>query len=181
MSSVAQALAGLHDIHLPKPVSPWAIAPGWYALMMIVSIISIALYLRLIRRRKQKQFERQTLQILRDIEINYSNNLDSQKACAAISELLRRIALLCYSRAQVAGLQGDAWLEFLSDTSLAEQHQSKQLPIDFKLFRKALVEYPYQPSTSQGQQEIEALFEVVGQWIKNQTLPKIHQLEAKNV
>lgn len=175
MVSAVPELAQLHDIHLPAPISSWALAPGWYGLMIILSGIAIVVCLRIRRTQAQQRFKKQVLQMLRNIEIDYSHTANSQKTCAAISELLRRVALMCYPRTQVAGLQGDAWLTFLSDTSPASSQKIKQSSIDFTLFRKALLEYPYQPSVPQAQPQIEALFQAVTQWIKNQTLPKTPQ------
>ena len=39
MNDLQEQLKDLRDIHLPDPVSIWPLAPGWWALMILVPVL----------------------------------------------------------------------------------------------------------------------------------------------
>jgi len=120
-------LAGLHDIHLPPPVSWWPPAPGWWLLLVLVLLTTAALFWWLNRRKKQrsknKVFSQREMidQALIELENLASGNGDTDVLAADLSGLLRRVAMRLdverndseQSGQDIAGLSGDAWLQWL--------------------------------------------------------------------
>lgn len=186
MATDIPALQRLHDIHLPTPISMGFLAPGWYLVMLSLSAIALLIFIKIRRLRKQKHYKESILQMLYALEKEHAQKPNSQKTCAGVSELLRRVALTCYPRAQVAGLQGDSWLDFLSQTSAGALPAQTRLSrtifrkkphtqaalIDFSTLHLALVAYPYQPPVPADISNIpiEKLFEAANLWIQNQAV-----------
>lgn len=69
--------------------------------------------------------------------------------------LLRRLALAYFPQNQVAGLVGDAWLQFLDRTGSNQQFSTGP--------GRTLIRAPYRPAETL---EIEALLNVAEAWIK---------------
>ena len=112
MNPGTQAALQLRDIHLPGAPAFWPPAPGWWllaaatiALLIWVSTVAVRRY-RIHRRR------RSVLVALASMEERFASD-HSPERLASISLLLRRLALMCYPREQVAALSGNAWLRFL--------------------------------------------------------------------
>ncbi|MDP3704425.1 MAG: DUF4381 domain-containing protein [Legionellaceae bacterium] len=168
-------LAHLHDIHLPTPIHWWPLAPGWYLVIGLIMLIGLSLMYVTYRRYAYGQARRQALQALTDCESKHQHNPNSQRSTAAVSELLKRVALAYYPREQVAGLQGDAWLIFLNNTVSSRRtiidmgKKNTTTPedpkINFNQVRNELLEYPYQPPQPC---DLEPLFRLVRTWIKHQ-------------
>ena len=75
-----QVLAKLHDIHLPDPISWWPMAPGWYALLILVFIL-IGLLIYVTRRTYVNgQPKRQALQLLAVYEQKYKLSVIANRA-----------------------------------------------------------------------------------------------------
>jgi hypothetical protein len=150
----AQALAQLRDIHLPAAINWWPLAPGWY-LSGVTVLIALSLLVFLLRRYYLKGYvKRQALTLLMRYENEYQQGVNSQLIAAKVSELLRRVALQYFPRAEVASLQGENWLLFLNNTSKK---------ISFNPVRHELLELPYHPM-SKG--DLNTLFKITKQWIK---------------
>ncbi len=99
----------LRDIHLPDGVSGWPPAPGWWLLLAVLTMVTMAVWaVRRLRLRKQAMAE------LQRIEQSFAEHGDSQRLASECSVLLRRAALSRFPRHEVAGLTGDAWLAFLN-------------------------------------------------------------------
>ncbi len=106
-------LSALRPIHSPPPVSWWPPAPGWWLLLVLVCVLviwSILWYLR-------GRMKRAALKELRQIEDNAS--LSDREFAAQVSAVLKRYALYCFPRQDVAALTGKAWLEFLDSRARA--------------------------------------------------------------
>jgi len=156
-------LAQLHDIHLPAPISWWPLAPGWYIVSAFL-IIAVIVIVSLINRQYSRGYaKRQALRELRNIEHQHAIDPNSQRSSAAVSGLLKRVALAYYPRDQVAGLQGEDWVVFLNQTNRQQQL------INFNNVRQVLLEYPYQrPQTG----DLAPLFQLAHTWIHNQSVRK---------
>ncbi|EIJ44057.1 hypothetical protein BegalDRAFT_3236 [Beggiatoa alba B18LD] len=102
----------LHDIHLPEPISWFPPALGWWVLFgfIIVAIIAGFWWWQYYRSQYLQRF---VLQALESVATQYQQTQDTQQLVIALSRLLRRVCLSYYPRQQVAGLTGDAWLQFL--------------------------------------------------------------------
>ncbi len=127
----ADPLAQLHDIIEPEAISQWPLALGWWLLLAIALSALVALLWFWRKKYRQNANKRAALALLDQLAADYQNAPDAQKLIQSLSQLLRRYALSQQPRANVAGLTGTAWLDFLnrySDTP----------------FEKALISAPYQ-------------------------------------
>lgn len=112
-ASPAQAIGDsldLRDIHQPEAPGFWPPAPGWWLLAALV-LAALAGFGRRawleLRRRRRRQ------RILSELDQFQDAGLQGPVLVAAISALLKRVALSRYPRAEVAALTGNAWLAFL--------------------------------------------------------------------
>ncbi|WP_028389447.1 DUF4381 domain-containing protein [Legionella fairfieldensis] len=157
--SESEILTKLHDIHLPSPVSWWPLAPGWY-LVLFLSLVGLVYLIYICRRTYNNSLaKRQALKLLASLERAYRSGGNSQIISMQVSELLRRVALVYFARAEVAGLQGEDWLKFL-------KHTSKN--IDTNELRFFLLELPYQPTHKV---DLQPLFNGAKTWIKQRRAP----------
>ncbi|WP_295442518.1 DUF4381 domain-containing protein [uncultured Thiodictyon sp.] len=154
-------LAGLRDWHLPEPVSWWPPAPGWW-LVAGVALVALLLAVRLWRRRRRRGAAvRVALDELRVLRGQLGAGLDPLGFAAAISVLLRRLALTRFPRERVAGLSGTAWLAFLDATGGGEGFS--QGP------GRALAQSPYRnpaAATPQACADPAALGDLAERWIR---------------
>jgi hypothetical protein len=112
---LASALEGLHDIHLPPPVSFWPPAPGWWALAALLVLLGAALAWEL--RRRRASVRRLALRELAELASRFGEQPDRVALAVSLSTLLRRVALARRARAEVASLHGEAWIAYLTQGS----------------------------------------------------------------
>ena len=156
---MVEALKALHDIHMPPPIRlGWPPAPGIIFLLCLFSIIILCLCIRLYGR-KAKQFKKAALQQLSAIQSAHQCGEETHQTAAKISLLLRQVALLFYPRSEVASLEGEAWLSFLSKTSQK---------LDFNTVRDALLHLAYNHQRDSFE-DLSQLFTLTGQWIKQRS------------
>lgn len=155
----AEPLAQLKDIHLPDPVSWWPLAPGWYGLILLVLIFTVSLGYFLYRRHLNALAKNQALQLLKTYSEHYEKDRNTQLTSARISELLKRVALVYYPRAEVASMHGDLWIEFLNKTSKG---------IDFQPVKSMLLDSPFKPADTTN---LKPLINRTEQWIKQRGVP----------
>ena len=115
-ATFADPLASLRDWHLPEPVSWWPPAVGWWLVAGLVLILFAVGLGRWRRYRRRTAPARAALAELRALAAGLDSPLDDGRFASAVSALLRRLALARYPRAQVAGLVGLQWLDFLDRT-----------------------------------------------------------------
>ncbi len=154
--SAADPLAGLKDIHLPPAPSWWPPAPGWWLLGAVLVLVTLWIGWRALRAYRRRARLRRVLARLDELERSYR----PEHACefvAAISALLRRVALARYPREQVAPLSGREWLEFL------DRHGGKGRFTDGP--GKILAEGAYRPDCRVDPHELAAL---AREWISRQ-------------
>ncbi len=152
-------LAQLRDIHLPPPISWWPPAPGWWILAIFLCLLIAFLIYHGYQRYNFARAKKQALKLLRDYQQQYARDHDGAIASASISELLRRVALVYYPRAQVASLHGEAWLSFLNQTSSQ---------LDFNEVKELLLDAPFMPNH---QLNLQPLFQIAKHWIKQRGMP----------
>ncbi len=105
-------LAALRGIHLPDAVGMWPPAPGWWIVLVVgIGLVVLSIVALRIRRASLAHHA------LRELESLESDPVDFQSLAMAVSALLRRVALRRFGRTRVASLHGNAWQEFLSETS----------------------------------------------------------------
>lgn len=103
----------LRDLHMPTPVGWWPLAPGWW-LVIFLAVAGLGwLLLRAWRNRQFNAARRYAIRELAAIESAYLQHRDPVTMGKQVSELLRRSMLAYAPRLEVAGLTGEAWLEWL--------------------------------------------------------------------
>ena len=103
----------LRGLHLPEAIRWWPLAPGWW-LLLVILLVGLALSLRSwLRRRARAAARRHALKQLDRATLAYAEHRDAVQLGIEVSELLRRTMLAYAPRADVAGLTGDAWLDWL--------------------------------------------------------------------
>ena len=155
----ANALAQLRDIHLPDSISWWPLAPAWYVVMLLILFLTIALAYYAHKRRLNALAKNQALDLLNTYIEHYEKDHNAQLASARISELLRRVALVYYSRDEVASLHGDAWVDFLNQTSKE---------VDFKPVKSMLLDSPFKTAETVN---LKPLITRAQLWIKQRGVP----------
>ena len=103
----------LRDIHLPDGVSWWPIASGWWLLLVLVMLIAMVIWAIHINKARG-QLRKQALAELEKVETDFNQHQDAQQLASDLSMLLRRVCISRFPRADVAGLTGQAWLDFLN-------------------------------------------------------------------
>lgn len=97
----------LKDINLPDTTPWWALAPGWWGLIVATVMIAFGLGVyQLIKRRSMKTLALKELTILKQ------QDLTVQDLAAQISVLLHRFAISRHGK-RVGQLSGAAWRDFL--------------------------------------------------------------------
>ena len=155
----ADALAQLKDIHLPESIGWWPLAPGWYGVMVLILFLIMALAYIAYKRHANALAKNQALELLNRYKEQYEKDHNAQLASARVSELLRRVALVYYPRAEVASLHGDAWVAFLNQTSKG---------IDFKPVKSMLLDSPFKTSETVN---LKPLILRAQRWIKQRGAP----------
>lgn len=142
----------LRDIHLPDPISWWPPAIGWW-IVAGVAILSVAAAAWLIRRWRQTTVAKLALRELDRLEKDSS--LGITEKLRRLSILLRRVGLSTYPREDVAGLTGEAWLEWL-DRPLETPRFSRGVG-------RSLLDAPYRPI---GEADFDGLTALCRDWLK---------------
>lgn len=148
-----QALAQLHDIHMPASIGFWPLAAGWWALAFIFLIVVLIASYYFFKQQAKNKPKRQALRLLTLYEQAYREQADVALAAAQVGELLKRVALVYYPRHNVASLQGHAWIEFLNQSSHA---------LDFTALDLLLLQAPYQLKP---EGDLSLLFDTARKWI----------------
>lgn len=112
MNPDAASLDRLHDIVVPAAAPWWPPAPGWLWLLGIGSIVALAALLRAAARWQRNRYRREALAELMRLE----GAAHDAGVALGMSELLKRVALTAYPRAEVAALNGRQWFAFLDRT-----------------------------------------------------------------
>jgi len=103
----------LRDLHLPEAVGWWPLAPGWWALIFFTVLALGWLLQRAWRQRQLNAPRRFAMRELVSVEADYLSHRNVVTLGQQVSALLRRSMLAYAPRHEVAGLTGEAWLEWL--------------------------------------------------------------------
>ena len=109
----------LRDLHLPEAIGWWPLAPGWWLLMALAAVGIVFLIRAWLKVRSRSAARRFALRQLDEIVSKYEERKNPVEFGADLSELLRRTMLAYAPRLDVAGLTGEAWLQWL-DSGLAQ-------------------------------------------------------------
>ncbi len=105
----------LRDLHLPDPVGWWPLAPGWWALLLLLAAALVYGLIRYYRAWQRSAPRRFALRELARYEAEYLDSGDPVRLGKQLSALLRRSMLAYADRDAVAGLTGETWLEWLDE------------------------------------------------------------------
>ena len=166
MNPAAQQPLPLKDIHLPDPISWWPLAPGWWGLVFLVLLL-VGLFILGRTLYRRGQLRREARQALQNIQAQHEAHQDDQQLTADLSILLRRVTLSYSSRADVASLTDDAWLNFL-DRGVTK---TKFKDAFSNGAGRVLIDAPYKPTVNI---DSAALLKICTAWVE--ALP--HKTEA---
>ena len=144
----------LRDLHLPEAIGWWPLAPGWWGVIALAVLMLIVLFRYVMKRRARSAARRHALKQLERYCRDYTRHRNAVQMSTELSELLRRTMLAYAPRADVAGLTGEAWLQWL-DRDLDRSHfvQGDGRP---------LIEWPYRnPATQIDRSDVAALVDAV--------------------
>jgi hypothetical protein len=102
----------LRDLHLPDPISWWPPAIGWWLVAGMIILLAIVGWLVAWFLRKRRM-RRNAIAEVRRVAALYQESGDPLEYVRRLSVVLRRIAISFHPREEVAGLSGEAWLDFL--------------------------------------------------------------------
>ncbi|HYE36727.1 DUF4381 domain-containing protein [Methylocaldum sp.] len=142
----------LRDIHLPEPVSWWPPAIGWW-IVLAATLLLTAAAIWLVRRRRRVTVAKLALRELNALQTD--STLGMTEKLRRLSALLRRASLSAHPREEVAGLTGEAWLEWL-DGPLKTPRFSQGAG-------RALLDAPYRPV---GEADMDSLVALCRDWLK---------------
>tara|TARA_R110000782_G_scaffold15189_2_gene44558 strand:+ start:39 stop:539 length:501 start_codon:yes stop_codon:yes gene_type:complete len=156
MQGTDPASLPLRDIHLPDAVSWWPLAPGWWALVMLL-VITVLLTGYLIRRYRNHKISALFLakQELERIKTDFNINQDKSNLVKELSELIRRLSISILPRQESAGLTGAEWLRFLDQYSDKNEFDNG--------IGRVLIEAPYQADPEFNSDE---LIQLISAWIE---------------
>ncbi len=103
----------LRDLHVPALTNWWPMAPGWWILLALALCGLGYLAWRAFQKFLKGAPRRKALSQLRHLQAEYASNGDVTSLGIRLSELLRRAMLAHAPRAEVAGLTGTSWLQWL--------------------------------------------------------------------
>lgn len=103
----------LRDLHLPEAVGWWPLAPGWWFLIAVLSGLLLWQAWRSLQRWRFAAARRYALREFTRYETEYLASRDPVTLGKNLSNLLRRAMLAYAPRGEMAGLTGEAWLDWL--------------------------------------------------------------------
>lgn len=103
----------LRDLHLPETIGWWPLAPGWWILIGLAALGLGYLAWRWYGAWVRNAPRRFALRELARCEADYLEHGDPVTLGKQLSELLRRGMLAYAPREEIAGLTGEAWLQWL--------------------------------------------------------------------
>jgi len=157
IDSLTLTLQQMQGIDLPASVSPWPLAPVWWAAILAVILTAVALGRRWWQR---TALRRASVAAVNRQHERYRQRGDPAELVKGLSILLRRIALARHPRRQVAGLQGDDWLAFLDQTGEGDQPEFSNGP------GRVLATLPYGGNEPV---DVRALMTLIRRWIRCNT------------
>lgn len=154
MQAPADPLSQLHDILLPEAIGWWPLAPGWWALLLLLlGLVAFMLY----RQRRHHRRNRYRVQALAELAI-IADTPDNSGFLQACSLLLRRTALTAQPHRFPVDIQGAGWLAWL-DHHCPEVHAGFSTGAGQVLLSGL---YQRQPTVDR-----EALQSLVATWIRH--------------
>lgn len=153
---------------LVKPLMPPSAADAWppapWVWWLVGGLAALVLLVVLIRWYRRTHIRRYAYAELEAIQARYQQSQDAARYLYEVNLLLRRIAVRNFSRAKVAALTGEDWLEFL-DWSRGRKRGDDLGFMEGSGKILAWGAYKAQPESF----EVERLQKLVRAWIRRQT------------
>ncbi|MEJ1335610.1 MAG: DUF4381 domain-containing protein [Candidatus Sedimenticola sp. (ex Thyasira tokunagai)] len=154
------ARGALRDIHGLDSISWWPLTTEMWLVVALTSIATAILFLWIYRlfRYPPGSWRSEARQALHQLQRNASRQ-SLKKSAGELSLLLRRIAMARFGRAGQASLEGESWLQWLTDTDPNS--------FDWQEKGRILITLPYAPDGTETdaqtlQQLIRATIDLVG-------------------
>ncbi|MEA3332039.1 MAG: DUF4381 domain-containing protein [Pseudomonadota bacterium] len=165
MNPTAQnPLAALKDIHLPPTPNWWPPAPGWW----LVTLLLLAAISFVLIKWRQRQLRLRPIKLalteLAQLDLKSDNPEQQHQILQELSALIRRFCIVFFPQAPVAGLCGEAWLNFLIQETPAKNQSKDQNELTRKKLRP-LLEETYAPTCNT---DLVALGQLIEQWFSGQ-------------
>jgi hypothetical protein len=120
--TLSTSLDQMHDIIIPPSVSFWPLAPGWYALALLVVTYGFYVGLKYWFTYQKNLYRREALEVLDALQEE-----DASQEISILLGLMKRVGLQHYGRERVAALSDDAWWDFM------ETHSKAKVGISFSI------------------------------------------------
>ncbi|MBU2941329.1 DUF4381 domain-containing protein [Shimia thalassica] len=144
--NLVELLDMLEPVPEPAAISMWPQTQGWLFLLLVVGLLALWGWLKWRDHHRANAYRRAALVALND----------AGDDPVRIAEILRRTAVIGFSREAVAGLAGQDWLRFLD-------RNSAQGGFDSDLGRK-MIAAPYKSGATDEVPGLQALAKV---WVKS--------------
>lgn len=149
-----EELAKLKEIALPEVVSYTPETLAWYILFAVIFLLVLFLLWKSYKRYKKNLYRKTAL---KDLSI-----IKKEKAYRELPILIKRIVLVFTEREYIASLSDQKWLEFLNNSYNGNEFLSDT--------GKILIDLSYASPNrinKYSENEIDALFNLITEWIKN--------------
>lgn len=146
------SLSRLHDIVLPPPAPLWPPAPGWYWLGGVLFLVTVLTIASVLRRFIANRYRRAALR--ESVEIP-----GVHWPPATASALLKRTAMIGWGRGQVAGLSGQAWVEWLNNHCKPPGFEGESA--------RLIADSPYNERQEISKTQLDGLLRTVRHWIRH--------------
>jgi hypothetical protein len=148
------ALQQLKDIHLPRAIHLWPVAPGWIILYMIAAVVLGYWIYFWYQSRRRGNTIKYALRQLHLMQALMQHNPDNINLAAELSTLIRRTALYYFERDAIAGLSGEGWLQFLNTSGCTTEFTTPA--------GQLLIDAPYRKNNHA---DLAPLFELTQNWL----------------
>ncbi len=150
--TVNTSLNLLHDIIIPPAISNWPLAPGWYALALLVFAYGFHVGIRYWDRYQTNLYRREALQILDKVKLEENSTLQIN----SLLSIMKRVGIQHFGRKDVASLSHNEWWDFV------EKYSKVNAGTDIReLSQKVL----YSPNVKITHNDVEAFSKVAKVWI----------------
>ena len=147
----ATSLALMHDIVVPPAVSFWPLAPGWYALALLLLTYILYLGLKLWAKYRVNAYRREAREELLSLAKN-----EGSEEIERLLNLMKRVGLQHFGRERVASLSDVRWWEFV------EKHSNVKID---KALRTLSQEVLYSSDVEVSKESVEKMRSLTKLWI----------------
>ncbi|MGI0116144.1 DUF4381 domain-containing protein [Zooshikella sp. RANM57] len=114
---LAQVLSDLKPLHEPPPINWWPLSPGWWVLAVLTIGVIVFCVWFLLRFWQRYQYQQHLLDELNQIWLHYQQYQQTSTYLHHANQYLKRTLLQTQSRANIASLCGQQWLQVLDQAS----------------------------------------------------------------